>query len=51
LYIVAKGETTFQRVKHIYANTANPNDKGLCTNYAQLCCRGTPGMSACVDRC
>jgi hypothetical protein len=38
-------------VKHIYANMANPNDKGLCTNYAQLCCRGTPGMSnVCVRR-
>lgn len=42
LHIVAIGETTFERVKRIYANTTNPNDRGIVRNYAQLCCGPVP---------
>jgi uncharacterized membrane protein YgcG len=42
LYIVAIGETTFQRVKNIYANMKNPNDHGVCANYSQVCCTNAP---------
>jgi hypothetical protein len=42
LYIVAIGETTFERVKRMYATQANPHDRGVCGNYAQLCCEPSP---------
>eukprot|EP01032_Pedospumella_encystans_P007672 gene7672-9178_t len=38
LYITAIGETTFEHIKRIYADTPNPNDHGVCGNYALLCC-------------
>jgi hypothetical protein len=42
LYIVAIGETTFERVKRMYATQRNPHDRGVCGNYAQLCCDRAP---------
>jgi hypothetical protein len=39
---VAIGETTFERVKRMYATQANPHDRGVCGNYAQLCCDRAP---------
>lgn len=42
LHIVAIGETTFERIKRIYANTVNPNDHGIVRNYARLCCGAVP---------
>lgn len=42
MHIVAIGETTFERVKRIYANTVNPHDRGIVRNYAALCCGPVP---------
>jgi hypothetical protein len=42
LRIIAKGETTFEQIKKVYATTTNPKDNGVFGNYAQLCCSSVP---------
>jgi hypothetical protein len=37
LYIVAIGQTTFERIRKKYVSAPNPHDHGFCKNYINLC--------------